>query len=95
MVGGENINDFTETVYEHVSGNDTFTITVAERWSKAMVNKLKERYPDEVDIRTVNADGSMVVHMPFSWMRIVPKRKDNRSAEERAEAAERMRQYIG
>ena len=95
MGGGENINDFSETVYEHMYGNDTFTITAAERWSKAMVNKLKERYPDEVDIRATNADGSMVVHMPFSWMRILPKRKDNRSAEERAEAAERMRQYIG
>lgn len=93
-MGVRTISDFTETVYEHLSGNETFTITAAERWSKAMVCKLKEKYPDEVDIRNTNDDGSMVVHMPFSWMRIVPKRRDNRTAEEKAKAAERMRQHI-
>ena len=55
-----------ETVYEHMSGNPTFTITAAERWSKAMVHRLKEKYPDEVDIRHTNPDGSMVVRFPFS-----------------------------
>ncbi len=35
--------EFTETVYEHVSGRDTFTVTAAEQWSKTMVNNLKKK----------------------------------------------------
>ena len=80
----------TETVYEHASGNDTFTVTACERWSKGMITRLKERYPDEVDIRHVNKDGSIVAHIPFEWMRIVPKRKDTMTDEQRELARERM-----
>lgn len=79
-----------ETVYEHMSGNPTFTITAAERWSKAMVHRLKEKYPDEVDIRHTNPDGSMVVRFPFEWMRIVPKKRVELSDERKEELRERM-----
>ena len=37
--------------------------------------KLKESHPDEVDIRHVNDDGSLIVHIPASWMKIKPKKK--------------------
>ncbi len=39
------------------------------------VYKLKESHPDEVDIRHVNDDGSLIVHIPASWMKIKPKKK--------------------
>jgi len=81
----------TETVYEHCSGDKTFTVTAAERWSIAMCKKLKEKYPDEVDIDYVNKDGSMVVHFPASWMKIKPKRTQNLSEEQRAATYERLR----
>ena len=80
-----------ETAYEHMSESDTFTVTAAERWSIAMIRRLKERYPDDVDIRHTNADGSMVVHMPFEWMRIVPKKRDTLTDEQRKERSERMK----
>ena len=83
--------EFTETVYEHVSGRDTFTVTAAEQWSKTMVNNLKKKHPDDVDIRCTNPDGSMVVHLPASWMKIKPTYKINYTDEQRAEKAERMR----
>ena len=67
--------DLRKTVYEHCSENKTFTITAAEPWSKKMVYRLKEKYPNEVEIRHTNKGGSMVVHFPFEWMRIVPKRR--------------------
>lgn len=84
--------ELTETVYEHISGADYFTTTCAERWSIAMAKKLKEKFPDEVDIRVVNKDGSMVVRFPFSWMRIVPKKRDTMSDERRAQLSEQMKQ---
>lgn len=63
-----------ETCTDHVKGENYFTITAAETWSIAMVKRLKAKYPEEVDIRHTNPDGSIVAHLPFSWMRIVPKK---------------------
>ena len=65
----------TETVYEHVSGSKDFAVTAAERWSIGMVNKLKRKYPKEVEIIHKNPDGSLLVHFPLEWMRIKPKSK--------------------
>ena len=80
-----------ETVYEHIQGNDTFTVTAAERASIGMIRRLKEKHPDEVEIVVENEDGSILAHLPYSWMRIVPKKKMELSEERRAETAERLR----
>jgi hypothetical protein len=81
----------TETTFDHIKGNDKFSLTAAEQWSIAMVKKLKARYPDEVEILHTNPDGSMLVHLPFDWMRVVPKRKDTLTDRQRAERANSMR----
>lgn len=78
-----------ETVYEHVNGRDTFTVTAAERWSIRMIKKLAEQY-SEVVIVHENPDGSLVAHVPLSWMKIAPKRKRNMTDEQRAACSERM-----
>lgn len=80
-----------ETVYEHLHGDDTFTVTAAERSSITMLRRLKEAHPDEVEIVAENPDGSLLAHLPYSWMRIVPKKKVVMSEEQRAQAAERLR----
>ena len=72
-----------ETCPDHLRGEDFFTITAAETWSIAMVKRLKARYPEEVEIRSTNPDGSIVARLPFAWMRIVPKRKDTLTDEAR------------
>ena len=77
------MSELYETVFEHEKGRDTFTVTAAERWSINMVHRLKARFPDEVSIRATNADGSMVVHLPFSGMRIIPKRRAGTETAER------------
>lgn len=80
-----------ETIYEHADGNDTFTVTAAERWSVGMIRRLAEKHPTEVVITTENEDGSIVAHVPTSWMRIIPKRTVELTDEQREERAERMR----
>lgn len=80
-----------ETIYEHADGNDTFTVTAAERWSVGMIRRLAEKHPGEVDITAENEDGSIVAHVPASWMRIIPKRSVELTDEQREERAERMR----
>lgn len=80
-----------ETVYEHIQGEETFTVTAAERSSIGMIRRMKEKHPDEVEIVAENEDGSILAHLPYSWMRIVPKKKMELSEERRAEIAERLR----
>lgn len=80
-----------ETIYEHIGGNDTFTVTAAERWSVGMIRRLAEKHPGDVVITAENADGSIVAHIPVAWMRIVPKRTVELTDEQRQERAERMR----
>lgn len=88
------MSDIRETVYEHCSGDSTFTMTAAERWSIAMIYRLKERFPEQVDIRHTNPDGSMVVHLPFEWMRIVPKKKSNLTDEQKQALSERAKAMV-
>lgn len=83
-------DEIYETIYEHVAGTPTFTVTAAERWSRSMLHKLKEKFPDEVDIHIENSDGSLCAHLPFEWMRIVPKRKVEISEERKEELRGRM-----
>lgn len=79
-----------ETIYEHIDGNDTFTVTAAERWSVGMIHRLAEKYPSDVTIVAENADGSVVARVPSAWMRIIPKRTVELTEEQRQERAERM-----
>ena len=87
-------DEIHETVYEHMSGNPTFTVTAEERWSCGMIRRLSEKYPEEVKIIAQNQDGSILAHLPFEWMRIVPKRKLGPLSEERRLAnVERLARY--
>lgn len=77
------MGNLNETCYDHVKGENFFTMTAAETWSIAMVKRLKEKHPDAVDIRHINPDGSMIARMPFDWMRVVPKKQVALSEEQR------------
>lgn len=85
------MSELLETSYEHIKGCKTFTITAAEQWSISMVRRLKEKHPEQVEIVCVNNDGSLLARMPFEWMRVVPKRRDTLTDEQRAAFAERMK----
>lgn len=84
------MREIQETVYEHASDRSTFTVTAAESWSRAMVLRLKKKCPDEVEIVCENDDGSILAHLPLEWMRIVPKRRDTLTPEQKIAAAERL-----
>lgn len=86
----KDIGDLNETSYDHIKGEKFFTMTAAETWSIAMVKRLKAKYPDSVEIRHTNPDGSMVVRMPFEWMRVVPKKQVNLTDEQRQAIGERL-----
>ena len=56
------------------------------------IHKLKEQYPEEVDIlnEPEDNDGSIYCTVPVSWLKIQPKRKVSMSDEEREILRERL-----
>ena len=80
-----------ETIIEHVESRSTFTISTDERKYKNALAKLRKEHPDEVERIAENADGSVMYHVPASWVRVRPPRKVNLTDERREELAARMR----
>lgn len=84
------MEEIRETAWDHIAGDKTATFSTSEKkWIKE-IRRLKELYPDEVDIRYENADGSILVHIPYEWMRIRPKKKNGLSAEQIAASKARL-----
>jgi len=79
-----------ETCYAHWSENTYGTISSSERKWINKIHKLKEKYPDEVEIRHINYDGSIVARIPHSWFKISPHRKKKISDEDKAKIRERF-----
>jgi hypothetical protein len=80
-----------ETVFEHLDGKDTWTISTDERTWKNRLCKLAEQNPAEVECVAVNHDGSVMYHVPVSWVRLRPPAKRNLTEEQRAALAERIK----
>ena len=85
------MTNFRETAWNHLAGESTGTLFTQEtKWANRIL-AWKDEYPDEVDIRCINPDGSIVAHLPLSWFKIRPPRKI--SEEQRAKAAARLATY--
>jgi hypothetical protein len=80
-----------ETVFEHLDGKDTWTISTDERTWKNRLVKLAEQNPAEVECVAVNRDGSVMYHVPASWVRLRPLVKRNLTDEQRAALADRIK----
>ena len=85
------MGDLKETTWEHIYGDKSATMYTSERSRINELMKLKEEYPNLVEITAVNKDGSIVVHIPAEWMKLRPRKKCNLSDEQRAAVAERLR----
>lgn len=64
-----------ETVYEHISGGDTWTVTTSEFPEIRRIKKLNTKYPEQVKIICINADGSLLAHVPHKWLVPRPKKQ--------------------
>lgn len=83
-----------ETDIEYVVGEPTLTVYTAEQKHVRKIKEYISEYPDEVKVLNENADGSMVVKMPASWMRFPkPPKIMNYTEEQRQEMAERLAAY--
>ena len=90
--GEQTFDSFGEFAIEWVRYSKTATVTFPNATKfNSKIRKLAEEHPDEVKIRHINADGSLVATIPVSYIKISPKRAGREMTEEEIEAArERM-----
>jgi len=83
--------DAGENNIEFTRNSPTATVCFSQGRYVSKIKRLAEKYPDECKIMYENKDGSIVAHIPVSWVKVSPKRKI--SDEQREAATERMKQY--
>lgn len=83
-------DEVRETVFEHISGEKSFTFSSSEKKWINEINRLKKKYPDDVDIAHINGDGSIYGHLPGDWIRVKPKKKVNMTDEQREASKARL-----
>ena len=69
------MTDIRETGINHIAGEEHVTFFSSERKWINHIKRLKDKFPDEIDIKRENPDGSLVVHIPASWFQIKPRKK--------------------
>lgn len=84
------MSEFNENVIEWLTGEDTISVTVSQ---KKWVNKIKRfaETDENVEIFGENSDGSIFAHLPLNYLKLSPKRRDNITAERKAELVEQLR----
>ena len=85
--------DFKETCINWLASEPRATFCSEEQKWINKILKLKEEYPDEVNIQVApeNNHGVLLADVPKSWIKVSPKRKRNYTDEQRAAAAARMK----
>lgn len=83
--------DERENAIEWYNGHDTITISLSQRKFINKINNLAQKYPKEVKIDRINPDGTVLAHIPLSYLKI--QRPRILTEEEREKARERLSQY--
>lgn len=79
-----------ENVIEFLQNEKIATVTFTQGRYITRIKDLAEKKPDECKITHTNRDGSIVAHIPVSWIRINPTME--LSEERKKELADRARE---
>lgn len=79
---------YKENVIEWIRDESQASLTLTQGRFKSRIEKLAVERPGECEILVRNKDGSIVAHVPISWVKIGPPREV--SEEQRRQAKERM-----
>jgi len=85
--------DAKETCFDYLDVDDHAVFSTSERKWITRIMKLKEKYPDHVDIRCDPEEnyGELVAYVPKNWFKLSPPRQLNYTDEQREALMERMR----
>jgi hypothetical protein len=64
------MTDLRENEIEFLNNQKVATVTLSQGRYISKVRKLAGKYPDEVQIVSENQDGSIVAHIPTSYIKI-------------------------
>lgn len=64
------MTDLRENEIEFLNNQKVATVTLSQGRYISKVRRLAGKYPDEVKIVTENQDGSIVAHIPTSYIKI-------------------------
>lgn len=82
-----------ENCIEFLRGAKTATVCFSQGRYISKIKKLAEKYPEEVQITAENKDGSIVAHIPVSYIKINNSKREI-SEEERELLRERARNNL-
>ena len=88
-----NYNYSQENAIEWIKNSDVATVTFSQGRYITKIRKLAEKYPDKVQIRAENKDGSIVAHIPVKAIKINIIEGRELSEEQKIRNAERLRNY--
>lgn len=80
-----------ENVIEFVKNADTATVTLCQGRYVSKLKRLAKEHPEDVHICKENIDGSIVAHIPVSYIKLSAPPKRDLTDEQRIKLAERMR----
>ena len=63
---------YSENAIEFVKDGSRATVTFSQGRYKTRIKELAKKHPEECEIVAENKDGSMLAHIPVSWIRINP-----------------------
>ena len=85
------MSDLKETTTNTINGDKYFTMSSSEQKWINKINKLHDKFPDEVKITNVDPDGTIMAEIPITYFKVShPKIMSEAS---KIAAGERMRNY--
>ena len=69
------MDSMNENVIEFLRDSKTATVTLCQGRYITRIKELIEKFPEKCKITAENADGSIVAHIPTTWIRINPDRE--------------------
>ena len=79
-----------ENVIEFLNGQKRATVTLSQGRYKTKGEKLAKERPDECKILARNPDGTILAHVPTSWVKISPPRKVEMSEDRKEELRKQL-----
>ena len=73
-----------ENVIEFIENEKRATVTFSQGRFKTRIRKLAVEHPEECQIVKENKDGSLLAHIPVSWVKISPPKEVSDEHRERA-----------
>ena len=82
-----------ENAIEFLTGDEIMTVTFSQKKFVNRIKKLSEEYPDEVKVVAENKDGSILAHVPLSYLKINRNKREYTKADKEKMLEQAMKNF--